>query len=412
MKTGLLKYTKHIFVYFGASIIPMLLQLAINPLIAMNMSPEDYAITGYYTSFNTLISPLIIFYMLHYYNKRFYEMDEQGRYMLKALIFKSILSFSFLITILCFIALYCYTNWFGGENQFAIMPYLFYTVFAIPLTGLLNLELSDCRMRRNSKRFFSLSVVSGILLLCFNLFFVVIFKGGAKGKVLAPLIANLIMFIFLLYKNRTFLKVSVKWSEFTKLIKFCYPLALGAMLGYFFNGFDKTYLERIGDINEYGYYIVGSSIAAYLGTFAAAVTSTFQPDIYEAISKQNRPMLYRSIFLQLGLIAGVVVVFIIACPLVIKILTASRYMESTIYARIISISTLTSSAYFVLNNYTIAVGRPKLYLYTTIIGSALIALILPIVADKFTYIGGACMVPVSYVMLFLVNLVLLRFKKI
>ena len=168
MKTGLLKYTKHIFVYFGASIIPMLLQLAINPLIAMNMSPEDYAITGYYTSFNTLISPLIIFYMLHYYNKRFYEMDEQGRYMLKALIFKSILSFSFLITILCFIALYSYTNWFGGENQFAIMPYLFYTVFAIPLTGLLNLELSDCRMRRNSKRFFSLSVVSGILLLCFK----------------------------------------------------------------------------------------------------------------------------------------------------------------------------------------------------------------------------------------------------
>ena len=69
------KYIKIITQYFGASFIPMLLNLASNPLIAMNMSPEDYAITGYYTSFSTLLAPLVAFYMLHYYTKRYFEVD-------------------------------------------------------------------------------------------------------------------------------------------------------------------------------------------------------------------------------------------------------------------------------------------------------------------------------------------------
>ena len=63
-------YARNLTLYFGASLIPMVLNLAINPLIAMNMTPEDYAINGYYTSFSSLISPVVLFYMLHYYNKR------------------------------------------------------------------------------------------------------------------------------------------------------------------------------------------------------------------------------------------------------------------------------------------------------------------------------------------------------
>ena len=34
--------------YLGASVVPMLLGLAANPWIASNMSPDDYAVSGYY----------------------------------------------------------------------------------------------------------------------------------------------------------------------------------------------------------------------------------------------------------------------------------------------------------------------------------------------------------------------------
>lgn len=47
MKKGILKYGKSVGIYFAASFLPMLLLAAVNPLIAINMTPEDYAVSGF-----------------------------------------------------------------------------------------------------------------------------------------------------------------------------------------------------------------------------------------------------------------------------------------------------------------------------------------------------------------------------
>ena len=400
-------YIKHISTYFGASLIPMILMLAVNPLIALNMSPEDYAIVGYYSSFNSLIGPVIIFYLLHYYNKKYFELDENGRIQLKALLFKAVTMFSFIVSIVCFVALYGYIKIFNASIEFSIMPYLAFTVFALPLTGLYNLELADYRMGRNSRGFFRLSVFNGVFLVVLNIAFIVLMKWGAVGKLLAPLISNLIVFIYLFFKNRHLLRIKNTWSEFGVVLKFCLPLTVGAMLGYFSSGFDKTYLESLGNVTEYGYYIVGASMAGYLTTFSTSISSTFQPDIYEAIATGNRRLLWKTASIQIMLIAIVVVLFVIFCPLIIQVLTAGQYMDSTIYARIISFSTITSSIYYIINNYTVASGYPNLYLYTTIVSSILIILLLPIVVRCFEFIGAAWMVSGSFIVLSFTNIVLL-----
>ena len=140
---------------------------------------------------------------------------------------------------------------------------------------------------------------------------------------------------------------------------------------------------------------------------STAVTSTFQPDIYEALARNDRKALWRACIIQIGLIAAVVTLFILSCPLIVRILTAGRYADATVYAAIISISTLTSSIYFVLNNCTIAKGFPRIYLYTTIIGSAITIGCYPLMVNAFAYKGGAMMTALSFVILSAVNLVLL-----
>ena len=406
-----LTYIKHISTYFSASLIPMLLMLALNPLLALNLSPEDYAIIGYYSSFNNLVAPVIIFYMLHYFNKRYFELDDDGRLHLKAILFKAVTALSFFISIICFFALLGYIKVFNTTLQFPIMPYLAYTVFALPLAGLYNLELADYRMGRNSKDFFKLSIVNGGLLFILNIAFVVLMKWGASGKLLAPLMTNLFVFTYLFYKNRYLLSVRNSWHELGRILKFCLPLTIGAMLGYFSSGFDKTYLESLGNITEYGYYIVGASMAGYLSTFSSSISSTFQPDIYEAIATGDQKLLRRTILIQMVLITIVVALFVACCPLVIRVLTAGRYMESTIYARVISVSTITSSVYYIINNYTIAVGYPKLYMYTTVISSILIIILLPAVVRSFNFIGGAWMVSGSFIILSITNIALLKIFK-
>ena len=402
-----LKYAKSVGTYFGATLIPMVLMALVNPLIALNMSPEDYAVSGYYTSFTALFSPVIVFYMINYYNKRYYETSPEERLRLRALLFKALIFFSGAVSLLCLAALAGFIFLFRPGFEFPFFPYAALMVFAIPLTGIFKLEQAEFRMSRNASGYFRLTVTAGIVLVASNLLFVVLFKMGAVGKLLAPLTANLLMFIYLLFKHRNLFSVRTDSGEFRTVLAFCLPLAFGAMLGYFFNGYDRTYLETLSDTSEYGNYIVGSQIAGYLTSLSTAVTSTFQPDLYESVARRNRGMLLRSCSMQIAVIALGVAVFVLFCPLAVRLLTAGRYVAAAPYARIIAFSTLASSLYFILNNYTIAKGYPRLYLYTTLVGSIITMLAYPPVVETFGYKGGALMTSVSYIILIFINIIFL-----
>lgn len=399
-------YVKNLTAYFGASLIPMILGLFANPWIAKNMSPEDYAITGYYTSFSSLINPIIIFYLIHFYIKEYFRRDEQERLKLFALIAKATIWFSGFVSIVCFAGLFLYLTYFNRELSFPIMPYLALMVFALPLTGLLNLQLAEYRMEKKANAYLRLSVCNGVLNILLSVILVVWIKWGALGKLLSPLISNGAIFLFLVYRMRNILKVSTPFHEFKQIFVFCLPLATSAMLGYFTNGFSTTYLESVGDTTEYGYYVVGMSIAAYLTTFTNAVGNTFQPDLYETTIKRQWSRYAKFCALQIGAYIIIALVFIVCAPIIISILTAGRYVASSPYAQVIALSTVTSGIYFLINNFSIATNRPKLYLYTSIVGSIFIVLMTPIFVERWSFYGGAWMTVISFAVFSLINLLL------
>lgn len=400
-------YSKNLSVYFGASIIPMVLSLAINPLVAQNMSPRDYAISGYYTSFSTLIGPIIWFYFVQFYIKEFFRKDEEERFKLIALIAKSLIWFSGLISLICLILLYIYLRYIKTSSELPIFPYLFLMIITIPLTGLYNLKLADDRIKKKATSFFRLSVTNGILNVLLTLALVVFLHLGAFGKLLAPLLTALVIFLFMLRIYRKYLSVSFKIKEYIPIIKFCFPLALSASLGYFTNGYPTTYLEGLNDVTNYGIYVVGYSIGHYLVVFSTAVNNTFQPDLYESVVKRKWKHYVLYVFLQLSLIGLIVIVFVILAPLLIDILTAGRYSEATPYAQIIAISTFTSSLYFIINNFSIVTNHPNYYLYTTILGSLFIVFALPYFVSKWGFFGGAWLNVVSFIVFSIINLIIL-----
>ena len=384
----------------------MLLNLAINPLVSLNMNPEDFAITGYFTSFNTLISPIIAFYLIHYYNKRYFEMKEDDRKHLWTVLFKSLIFFSFAASILCLVSLLLYIK-FVSECTFPTFPYLYMAVMTIPFTGIYNLELADYKMKRESHAYMNLSLARGVLGVACTGFFFVIIKGGGFRKMLGAMLIEIFVFIFLLYKHRDVWQIKTETKELLPILKFCWPLALGAALGYFSNGYDKTVLESLGNVTEFGYYCVGTSIAAYLGVFTTSISATFQPDTYEAIIKDNKRKLIKVVGVRWGLTLVVVMAFILFCPLVIKVLTAGKYMASVPYARIFALVSLTNSIYYIINDYSIAKGKPQYYLITTILGSLVITYCMPLFVDKWSYSGGAVMNVLSFIILSLINILLL-----
>lgn len=406
----IINYFKQLTHYFSASLIPMLLNLLINPLVSVSMDPEDFAIVGYFTSFSTLIAPIVAFYMIHYYNKRYFEIEEHEREHLRAVLYKALIFFSFPVTIVCILLLLIYMQ-FSVEVSFKTFPYLYLALMTIPFTGIYNLELADYKMKRKSKEYLKLSMIKGIGIVVMVLLLVVLLKYGAIGKLLATLILDVGVFVYILLKHKDIWQIKTNIKEIYPVLKFCWPLALGAALGYFSNGYDKAVLESLGDVTEFGYYCVGLSIAGYLSVFTASISSTFQPDTYEAIINDDKKRILRVVAIRFILTLFVVIVFILFCPLVVRILTAGKYMDSVPYARIAAFVALSSSLYYIINDYSIARGKPQLYLITTIIGSMMIFILMPIFVRAYSFRGGAIMNVLSYIVLFVINLVLLQFNK-
>ena len=60
MISNLRGYLKNAGLYFASSLVVAIIGLLLNPTMAKNLSPEDYAILGYYASFNLLSKVFII----------------------------------------------------------------------------------------------------------------------------------------------------------------------------------------------------------------------------------------------------------------------------------------------------------------------------------------------------------------
>lgn len=404
------KYTKTLGQYFGASLIPMLVSLAINPLVAMNMTPEDYAVVGYYSSFSTLLSPLIMFYMLHYYTKCYFEVDDDGRERLRAMLVKSLIWFSCVITLCCLVGLFGYIYIFNEQSSIPFYPYAILSIGALPVTGLYSLMLTDLRMSRASGRYLKISLTACFLLTSLTLLFVVVCKYGAFGKLLAPLIANIVFFIYACSYYRESFKIPYDKQSFMDMVKFCLPLTIAAMLGFFSNGYDRVFLERLGNNTELGYYSVGVSMATYISVFQSAIGNTFQPDLFQAIAQRNRKQLTKVVVMLVGSIACIVFLFIVAAPLIVKILTAGRYMMSVKYTQVVALSTLTSAMYYTVSQITIALGKSKITLATKIITTLVSIMMFSVLINHYSYMGAAWGLVFSFLVSLMVNLLLLYFN--
>lgn len=401
------RYMRGISLYFGASALPLALNLIINPFIAMNMSPRDYAITGYFTSFNSLLTPLIQFYLIGYYLKQYYRIDRVERIKLYALIFKKLIYLSATITIIVTAMLYVYMTSINPVEAFSVTPFLFIAIAALPLAGIYNLSLADLRIRRKSSSYFRLSIGHGIAGVAAAFFLVVIFPLGALGKLTATLVVEVIFFIALLLASRKLLSIKTSDIATRPILLFCIPLVAGAMMQYFAEGYTATYLESLGNVTEYGLYIVGASIGSYLIVFTGAVSAVFQPDFYQAIADDDRMALIKTLAAEFSIIFMSVIIFIVLAPILINILTAGRYTASTDYARITSVGAITSAIFYRINSFSIATDYKTFYLLTTVAGSVIIITVMPIVTRHYGYTGGACLKAMSYLIFAVLNIILL-----
>jgi len=154
IKEGIQKYKKHIYnttYYLFAALIGSVFQLVLNPFVALFLEHRDYAIIGYYTSFNALLMPLITFSLPTYYSRHYFYIDVAERESLRNKIIVMTLIFSGIMSIISVIGLWLFCN--VTNVSFPFFPYAIISIASIFFNGIYTILVVDIKLKRKALQF-------------------------------------------------------------------------------------------------------------------------------------------------------------------------------------------------------------------------------------------------------------------
>ncbi len=388
-------YLKNSFLYLFSSIFTAMVGIAVNPFMAKNLSPQDYAILGYFNSFSLIILPILNFSLISYYLRNYYRIADERKQIVSDTILIALVVYGFIALVAVCSAFYFYCQW--TKISFSYYPYALLTFVPIYLGNFTTLFLAKCRLERAAGRFSAVTIVSALLGTVTAILLVVIYKYGATGRLLATLLASVVTAIYCF--SQLFGKLQFDFAVIKDAFRFGWPLSLSAMLWYFLSGVDYVMLEKLNDSHSLGFYNVGMQIAGYFAIFYTAIAQTFEPDIYKAIAEKKKGKL-------LKIIAGIVtlnsipnILFILFAPFIIGLLTYNRYTDASGFAQILALKNITVSLYYSTITIIVGFGFTKAELLVRCVGSLVCVLMFKVLIENYGFYGAAWGQVFSFVIL-------------
>ena len=152
---------KNAGLYFTSSLTVAIIGLLLNPIMAMNLSPEDYAVLGYYSSFNLLLLPLLHCCIMTYYTRQYYFIEESKREILGDTVLLS-MNIIGAVSCLLFMTLFYIFHRTTG-NSFPFFPYAVLTFVQLYISNNVSFYLAKLRITRQAKKFAWFSVIQCVV---------------------------------------------------------------------------------------------------------------------------------------------------------------------------------------------------------------------------------------------------------
>jgi len=398
---------KNLSFYLLASIFTSLIGVLINPFMAANLSPDDYAILGYFTSFNLLVTPIINFSLISYYSKNYFLIQEGERQRVVDTLIIAQLLIGFILLFVVLTAFFVYMK--IAEVSFQFFPYALLTFLPLFFNCFYSLYLVDLRMKREARKFFNIVLINGIVGAAVAILFVVVLKGGATGRLFATFLTAIPFSFFAVRKLFGSLRFDIHIVK--QAISFGWPISLSAILMYFFTGIDRAFLERLGDSYTLGIYNVAAQLTGYLYIFYSAIIHTLDPDIYQAVAEGQKQKLKKIVVLIIILNAIPSLIFILLAEPVVSILTYGRYTASVPYAKILAIKNIPMSICFIISSLNIAYGYARVELVNRLFGAAAGIILFKILIGKYNFFGAAWVQSIAFSVMALIGILVLLYKQ-
>ena len=367
---GIRKNIFNSFYYFGGTFVQFLIAIITQPIYSRYLELHDFAIMGYFAAVQAILYPLFSMTLPFYYLAKYWKI-EKGETPQKNLSF--ILNFlnisNGLLAIISFIIISAYFKAFNVTIP--LTPFLFIVIAQLFFEKYKSYYLIECRIQKKGLRFFLINILQIALNTGFSLYFVVLLKSGAAGRMsgvlLGIVITSLIALIVLIKEKKYIFSFKIDKVQVKLALKYCIPLMIGAYAYYPIDNIDRIFLERLGDISEYGYYSIGLAISGFAGTFFLALYQSFEPDLYRFISQKKYKQYSLFFFFYILVLGALSLMFILFSESVVSFLTSGRYTHASTYANIFIIGIFFMQVGGVFEQLFTAYGATKLVMWRNIL---------------------------------------------
>lgn len=364
---GLFKNT----LYFGiANIGSRLIYVILTPLYAYALTAEEYGLSDLIQSTVLFCMPLFTIQISSSVMR--FAMDKNYE---RGSIFRTAIKILFLSTVLV-------GGLTGGIVTFMnLSPYYFFLPILYFFSAAQEIFSQFCKANDKVFLFAIEGILSASTLLVFNALFLLVFKMGVLGYMLAIVISNIISLVFLTIGGKLvkYYKIGKKDRALTyEMIRYSLPLVPSKISWWIMSLSDRYIIGAICGVAMSGMYAIAYKIPGILDVFVNIFIQAWQISIIKRYENkdENSSVYCSDIFHKYTAL-----IFIAAACLIIfikplaKILFTSSFFEAWKYVPLLIVAILFSSIQnFFGSIYTAAKASSKVF-YSTLVG-ALINLIL------------------------------------
>lgn len=293
------------------------------PVYTAVLSNEEYGVVDLLNTLTSLLLPIATLQI------------EQGifRYLLdcrenkekQTTLITTVLKFILVQSAICILIFLCASPFIHNEYKYFLMANL--------LMGILSsISLQICRGLGDNKTYAVGSFITGALTVILNVIFIVVFKWGAYGMLIATAISNFLCAIYVFVKKKIYKYIDIKQNDkklLKDIIKYSVPLIPNMISWWIVSASDRTIISAVIGVAQNGIYSAANKFSGIFSTLYSVFNLTWTESASININSEDRDEFFSKIFDFIVRFFGSLCLGTIAVmPFVFGILVNEKFAES------------------------------------------------------------------------------------
>lgn len=222
--------------------------------------------------------------------------------------------------------------------------YKTYVLICIVTTIFSNILLQMARGLGDNTKYSIACVITGISNIIFNLLFLLVFKTGASGVLLASSISNLLCSIYIFYSKKIYKYIEKKCiskKEVKDILSYSLPLVPNSIIWWIINVSDRTIITFFIGAAANGVYAISNKFSALFINIYNVFNMSWTESAAMHIESDDKDSFFSDTFrttIKLFSCIGMVIIAII--PFIFKILIGEDYNDAYKYIPLLIIGSL------------------------------------------------------------------------